>query len=135
MNWYKKYAQLYEEINRNEFGPDKEEQERYQAEQYFSIGQNEETTDQSYCWMYVNGELLVEKGHGSSHQMLFGHLLPNREIDKFYRGWYDPVQKLLSVVIPRKFGGIVEYDQSDIPQVLDRELRRKFGNNFQYKIF
>ena len=130
MNWYKKIkiSQYYTDIAKEDY----EDNINFQANQYFSIGQNEETQDKSYCWIFINNRLFVKKGHGT-HNLNFGNLFDN--IDRIFRGWYDPVQNLLSVVVPRQRGNNSIYGEVDIPNRLDKALRRKFGNNFEYKVF
>ena len=129
MNWYK-LAQYYQDVLNEQKGYNNRDKETSQAELYFSIGQNEETIGQSYCWIFVNNTLQVKKGHGS-HNMFFRGL--TEDINKHYRGWDDPVQDLLSVVIPNYIG--IERTANDVPNMLDKVLRKKFGNTFEYKIF
>ena len=126
MNWYKS-AQLYEDIlgdSPEEYGSPKDRE----AYLYFSIGQNEETTDESYCWVWKRGRLYVEQGP-TTHNLVFG-----RDSLNYYRGWYDPEQKLLSVAVPPgkpRFN----YEEQDLPSGLTRDLNYTFGNDYKIKIF
>jgi len=126
MNWYKT-AQTLEEVRKEDYENDL----AFEAAQYFSIGQNETLVD-SYCWVFINGRLFVKKGNGT-HNSNFGHLFSN--LDRIFRGWYDTTQNLLSVVVPRRYGDDSVFTEVDIPNKLDKALRRKFGNNFEYKVF
>ena len=52
----------------------------------------------------------------------------DRENDmNVYRGWYDPTQKLISVVIPRKKGQV---DPPLMPESLPTKLRVSLGDTF-----
>lgn len=127
MNWYK-YAQLYDEVD--EWYPDDDALTIYD-EKYFAIGQNEETHEQSFCWAFINGRVVARRGrtHGSN----FGHEIT----DKTYKGWYDPVQNLLSVAVPRRnpWEINIKYTEDDIPDHIKRALRNKFGDNFRMVVF
>lgn len=126
MNWYR-LAQLYEEITKEPGESDS----YFHANQYFSIGQNEETIENSYCWIWIDGRLYSKIG--GTHNRHFRHLCSQNNVEKYYRGWYDPVQKLLSVVVPRKEN--LPVDEIDIPNRLDNVLRREFGSDFRYRVF
>jgi hypothetical protein len=127
---YIKLAQLYHEVEDFYAGEDPETLDAYR---YFSIGQNEETCDEGVCWLWYNNKLLV--GQSGSHRSNFGHWFNNDNwVDKVYRGWYDPIQELLSVLIPIRFTG-EKHTEADIPNALNRALRNKFGNKFEYVVF
>ena len=126
MNWYR-LAQFYEDIVKEPGETDS----YFHANQYFSIGQNEETTSNSSCWIWIDDRLYSKIG--GTHNMDFGHLCPQHNVERYYRGWYDPEQQLLSIVIPRKVDSMVE--ETDIPNSLDNVLRKKFGDDFQYRVF
>lgn len=123
MNWYK-ISQFYEDIKNN---PGEYGEEHFDANLYFSIGQNEETYSQSFCWIWRNG-LKIAQGP-TTHRMSFG-----KDVDNYYRGWYDPVQKLLSVQPPSNLYNRVKSEE-DLPKVLIRSLRNKFGQDFDIKVF
>ena len=132
MNWYLKIklAQMYEDVVPGyEYGKD-DEDGYFKANQYFSIGQNDETTDKSYCWIWTDGKLFTKKGP-TSHNMAFRGLTPN--IENNYRGWYDPIQNLVSVVVPSGSGNFryvpgAIYTEDDIPETILQALNRKFKN-------
>ena len=129
MNWYKKItAQSYQEIVDNpEHYSDPEEPGYFEANRYFSIGQNEDDEDNSYCWIY-DGKRLYSK-LGGTHGMNFPNLFSWKKEDNIniYRGWYDPKQKLISVVIPRQIGRTEKALQ---PQSLPTKLRVALLDNF-----
>jgi len=119
VNWYKQ-AQLYEYVNSypDEYSDDLE------AHRYFSIGQNEETIDDSFCWVWANNKLQVAKGP-TTHNMSFGW----KVVEGKFKGWYDPVQNLISVVFPRdREETRIGLTEEDIPGVIRRSLYRKFGD-------
>jgi hypothetical protein len=130
MNWYKK-AQTYNDIIDY---PEEYVGEDNEAHRYFSIGQNEETTNDSFCWIWVQNQLHVAEGP-TSHGMAFGHMFEKiRDVDNYNRGWYDPIQELISVVSTNYIEGINETEE-DLPSILRRSLRRKFGQEAEIIIF
>ena len=134
MNWYK-LSQLYIDIDRKEY----DDNHMFNAERYFSIGQSEETQKQSFCQVWLNNNLYIKEGQ-TTHSALLSTLVGVRETwkltDKIYRGWYDPVQELLSVVVPRKTVQGIDITGSDqIPEELDEKLRSHFGYKFKYVVF
>jgi len=137
MNWYKT-AQLYEDIKDfpEEYGG--KGSDEFKSYQYFSIGQNEESIEKSSCWIWVNDRLHTESGI-TSHNMAFGtygrRKLTN-DIDNHYRGWHDPVQNMVSVVIPGKiYKEQYPYEEGDIPRSLVRALYKEFPNQPEIKVF
>jgi hypothetical protein len=124
-----KVAQTYEDIVQypDEYGEDVE------SNRYFSIGQNEETINDSFCWIWINNQLHTALGP-TSHNMSFGLGKLTNNIHSHYRGWYDPIQELLSVVAPN-FSGERGLTENDIPSVLRRSLFRKFGEDAQLVVF
>lgn len=132
-NWYKE-SQFYEDIDREEYDDDDYGHHTFVADQYFSIGQNEETIKDSYCWVMLDGKLLARKG--GTHSMNFIHIMDRMGLgmDDVWRGWYDPIQQLVSIVVPHdKDDGLFTNDR--IPSILMRQLRQEFGNDFEVKIF
>lgn len=130
-------AQTYQDIldNPKEYYGD--DTKSNNAHLYFSIGQNEETIKESFSWLWDGRKLIVGSPSKTTstptHNMLVHSWGLSAYPDHYYRGWYDPVQKLLSFVPPPNLLGINSEDK--IPSVLRRELRRKFGNDFEIKIF
>jgi len=132
MNWYKLAQGYYEDVSREDY----EDDEIYEAEKYFSIGQNDdEEIDQTknICWIWIDNQLFTHIGPGS-HQMFFRHLMGNKDVENFYRGWYDKSQELLSVVVTNH-SAINNLTEEDIPPIIRRTLRRTFGDNFEFKVF
>ena len=138
MNWYKKIlSQSYQDvINDKDSYYDPDDPEYYESMQYFSIGQNEETGDDSYCWLFDGREMHVVKGgtHGMNFPEYFSW---NRETPSYiYRGWYDPIQKLISVVIPRAKGQVdPALRPSSLPTKLRVALSDEFGPDNEIKVF
>jgi hypothetical protein len=58
----------------------------------------------------------------------YKHNIPG-DVSQYYRGWYDPIQNLLSVVPPAKLTHRI------VPSAIERALRQKFGQNFEIKLF
>jgi len=101
-NWYKT-AQSYQDImdNPDEYGED------FDANRYFSIGQNvEEEMDENFCWIWNGREFRVKNGgtHGTNFPDLFHPTKPQSM--NIYRGWADPFQKLISAIVPREKGQV-----------------------------
>lgn len=91
---------MYEDVlNKPDSGDKRSQDFRNRANLYFSIGQNEETINQSFCWIWADGKLFTKKGP-TTHIAAFHSLTSN--IDNNYRGWYDPVQNLISIQFPSK---------------------------------
>jgi hypothetical protein len=129
MNWYKE-SQTYEDIMQY---PDEYDDGNLNAHRYFSIGQNE-TQDDSFCWIWVNNQLHVAEGP-TTHGAAFGYMFEKiREVDDYYRGWYDPTQNMLSVVTIDYKEGIQPTEES-LPSPLRRSLYRKFGQDIQMVLF
>lgn len=136
MNWYKR-AQNYEEVMSNpEYYTDEDNPGFFEASRYFSIGQNDDEEYDSYCWIY-DGRKLYSK-IGGSHQLNFPNIFSDDKKDNMniFRGWYDPGQKLISVIIPRQIG---RTEQALQPQSLPTKLRvaliDAFGTDNNIKVF
>jgi len=129
-----KVAQTYEDITNYPDEYDDGEEGNLNAHSYFSIGQNEETMNDSFCWIWVNNRLYVKKGP-TTHGMAFGHMFEKiRGVDDHYRGWYDPIQDKLSVVTTDYKEGI-QPTEEDLPSPLKRSLYREFGQDAQMILF
>lgn len=139
MNWYKtiKLAQTYDEIMDNpEEYEDSNAPGYFEANRYFSIGQNSEDDEDGYCWIYDGRELRV--AHGRTHSLNFPDLFSWNTRKEFtgYRGWYDPTQKLISVVIPRVVGQVdPALEASSLPTKLRVALSDKFGTDNELVVF
>jgi len=133
-------AQRYDELNwedyKKDFGgtdfPIKSMRGAYKGEQYFSIGQNETKSD-SFCWVWRNGKLEFKKG--GIHSDNFG--IESRD---GWRGWYDPSQELLSIVVPPSISQRTMHTRervslSMVPIELKNALRDQFGKRFKIKVF
>ena len=140
MNWYKK-AQSYQEVMDDpETYSDPDDPEYFNANKYFSIGQNPELEssgkrDWGYCWIWNGREFRSKKG--GTHAMNFPDLFSwQKENPNIYRGCADPSQKLISVVIPRKPGQIYPaLEPSSLPTKLRVALSDNFGTDNDIKVF
>ena len=133
-----KTAQRYEDVMADpETYSDPEDPELFESYRYFSIGQmDEEDGEKSYCWIYDGRNLLVEQG--GTHAMNFPNLFSWKKHGDFkgYRGWYDPNQKMISVVIPRERGQVdPALEASSLPTKLRVALADKFGTDNQIMVF
>jgi len=115
---------------------DPDEPDYFDANRYFSIGQNEETNEESYCWIFDGRQLRVKKG--GTHQMNFRDLFDfqSGRGENLYRGWYDPIQNMISIVTPRGEGN---WDPAraaaSLPTRLRVALSDHFGTNNQIEVF
>ena len=134
-NWYKK-AQNYQDIEDDpETYSDPDAPGMLNAYKYFAIGQDEESVDESYCWIYDGRKMHIKKG--GTHYTNFPELHFRTKDDRnSYRGWYDPIQKMISVIIPR---GVGEVDPalgaSSLPTKLRVSLSDNFGTDNNIKVF
>lgn len=139
MNWYKKYvlSQTYEEIMTDpDTYSDPDDPDQLEAYRYFSIGQNEDAENDNYCWIF-NGRS-IEVKQGGTHGMNFPHLFSwDKEVAPYiYRGWYDPSQKIISVVIPRIKGQVEPpLEPSSLPTKVRVAMSDKFGNDNKIVVF
>ena len=134
MNWFKT-AQRYEDIVREDYEGGQEGDELYQFDQYLSIGQQDEREEPAYCWIFDGSRLDVAVG--GTHGQNFPHLInwaKDRD-NRYFRGWYDQDQDMLSVVAPRREGDLRQFDESVVPKRLYSLLAKKFGNTFDMKVF
>lgn len=127
-NWYR-LAKKYKDVQQQDYPTEKE----FLANQYWSIGQSE-SVNQSYAWIVINKRL-----HASneipSHKAVATRAGFAGDIEKLYRGWYDPDQELVSIIIPRRLGVAYQVSETDIPNTIDLTLREQFGDVFAYKVF
>jgi hypothetical protein len=134
MNWYKKISQRLEDVSQEDY----EDADMYQAARYFSIGQDEpdpedDNAKDTYCWIWIDRTLYVAKG--KSHNMQFSNI-HGFNLDKNYRGWHDPNQNIVSIIIPRPANmNTAQYGEDDIPEQLNYELRETFGHDYRYEVF
>jgi len=86
--------------------------------------------------MWIKNRLYTHKGQ-TTHAFAFGKYFDHiRGIDNHYRGWYDPVQNMVSVAIPEHiYKKQYPYGEGDIPRSLVRTLDREFPTQPRIKIF
>ncbi len=94
---------------------------------YFDIGQgDEETTANSYCWIWSRPDQGLRIKKGGTHGHNFSHEIAGNT----FKGWYDPEKGMISVVFPpyeeRKLGNR-RPTEDDIPQQVYQALIRAFG--------
>lgn len=95
------------------------------ANQYFSIGQeDDETKDNNFCWIWDGTRIIAKKG--GTH----GHHFSHEVADANFKGWYDVEKNTVSIVFPdyelRKLSGR-RPTVDDIPQNVYTALINKFG--------
>ena len=148
-NWYSiskvvKMGQRFDELEdwetfKREFASNYDEEptqknmrEYYKGNQYFSIGQNDDLHKTSYCWVWRYDE--IEKKIGGTHSSNFGS-----DARDEWRGWYDPSQELVSVVIPPRVSQRTKHTRvvniNMVPPELVKDLRNEFGDKFKIKVF
>lgn len=145
MNWYKIAIRYYEDISREDYEEGQEGDESFEADQYFSIGQMQDEYDPDYddeepdpatCWIFYNGN--IDTAVGGTHNMNWPHLMRNTWAtggNEYFRGWYDPNQNLVSVVMKRKPGDQRKFSEEDIPSRLANKLYKTFGDTIGVKVF
>jgi len=135
-NWYKNItAQTYYDIiNDPETYSDPDDPEHFNANRYFSIGQNEDS-EENYCWIWNGREMRARRG--GTHALNFSDLYSNtKENPNIYRGWYDPSQKLISVIIPRLKGQVdPALEPESLPTKLRVILSDYFGTDNKIMVF
>lgn len=140
MNWYSLYKfatqtkesdAKYDEIRKEDYADYGEDaNSAFESAQYFSIGQdNDEEMENNYCWAWINGRIETQKGR--THGAAFGHNIT----DRTFKGWYDTNDDMLSFVFPLSNQNGVRKTEMDIPGVVMRSLRAKFGNTFRVVVF
>ena len=116
----------------------------FEADQYFSIGQmqddyeyeEEQEPEPATCWIYVDG--YIDTAVGGTHNMNWPHLMKNTWVEgsnEYFRGWFDPNQNMVSVVMRRKPGDQRKYNENDVPNSLIRKLEKEFGEDINIKAF
>lgn len=116
-----------------------------QAEQYFSIGHNNELNNwtggdetepepaSDDNWIYDPSARTIKSKKGGTHGINFGHEVAGRS----FKGWHDNTTKETSVVFPenelRKLQG--PPTQDDIPTSVYNALKRKFPDTTKFVAF
>lgn len=95
------------------------------------FGKRDGSMTDRYIWVWRFNRLDVAQG--TDHGKDMG--LDTAGLDKFYRGWFDPVNHEMFVVCPRRAANATAVIMHGIPRVLDRALQRRFGQRFDYKVF
>jgi hypothetical protein len=137
MNWYKKIlAGRYQEVMDDpETYSDPDDPGMLDAYRYFAIGQDDEDYENNYCWIYDGRKMNIKKG--GTHYTNFPELhFRTREDPNSYRGWYDPTQKMISVIAPRGVGQVdPALGPSSLPTRLRVSLSDNFGTDNDIKVF
>ncbi len=129
-----KLAQTYDEIMNNpEEYSDTNDSGHFDAKRYFSIGQNNGNEGNNFCWIYDGHNLYVKKG--GTHNMNFPGIYSDNSFTG-YRGWYDPSQKLISVITPREVSNVdPALEASSLPTKLRVVLSDNFGTDNKIVVF
>lgn len=144
MNWYKLATRYYEDVRRENYDEGKEGDDWFEADQYFSIGQMQddyeyeagEEPEPATCWIFYNGR--IDTAVGGTHNMNWPHLMMNTWYtggNEHVRGWYDPNQEMVSVVMKRKPGDQRKFSEEDIPSSILTKLYKEFGEEIEIKVF
>jgi hypothetical protein len=99
------------------------------SDSYF--GRPAGTLSDRFMWVWKHNQLQVEQGseHGE-------HLEWNeQDVEQYYRGWFDPATREMFLVRPAPRPGQPIRPFRTIPKILDRALRRRFGDQFTYRAF
>ena len=137
-NWYERHklSQTYQDIIDNpDIYSNPDDPEHYNANLYFSIGQNADDDEESYCWIWNGREMRTRRG--GTHALNFPDLFNNntRENPNIYRGWADPSQELISVVMPREIGNTdVPLGSSSLPTKL-KVILGDYWPGYNIKVF
>ena len=95
------------------------------------FGKNTGCLSQRYMWLWMDHRLHVQQG--SEHGKDLGW--EQQDVEMYYRGWFDPIMQEMFVISPRVSKGHVTSALRGIPRILDRALRRRFGEDFTYRLF
>jgi hypothetical protein len=125
-------CQYYEEVMDEGVA---EHGEHFDSALYFSIGQNEETQGDSVCWIYWADELLYTRGYTSHNASFPAIIRVAGGLDRIFRGWYDPIQKMISIVCPREPGDHEKKDIYDVPMSLYEALEKSFCKGCKMVVF
>jgi len=125
-----KTADMLEDIKPEDY----EDSEMFQAARYFEIGQNEDD-GMGICWIIrtdgVYSEILKKKG--GTHSANWGEWARD-----LWRGWYDPNQQLMSVVVPPTEPNYKKQIKqvSDIPPHILQTIAKGFrGKKYKIEVF
>jgi len=145
MNWYKLIlGQTYQEVLDNEQyyrdmeADDLDYRGYFDGERYFSIGQGDDQEYDSICWIFDGRKMHQTVGgtHASNFPNLFSW--SKEQGGHIYRGWYDPVQKMISIVAPRG-NGASKWDPApsykSLPTRLMVSLNDNFGSDNKVEVF
>jgi hypothetical protein len=100
------------------------------SDSYFG-GKQPSLTDR-FMWVWSNQRLRVQRGKDHGKDLDW----ENEDVDGYYRGWYDGEADEMFVVCPNRGQQSGSGQQMRrIPRLLDRVLRRRFGDSFAYRVF
>lgn len=99
---------------------------------YFGSGQDADhpSMSQRWLWVWTGQRLQVARGREHGKDVDFGC----GNVEALYRGWFDPHAGQMFVVSPNR-SGRPDAPLRGIPRIVDRALRRRFGEHFQYRLF
>ena len=95
------------------------------------FGNPRATMTDRVLWVWKNNRLKVEQGKNHSQGMAW----ENADVEQYFRGWYDPSTQDLFLIGPK--AGVSDGGKPlrSIPRLLDRVLRRRFGEFIKYRAF
>jgi hypothetical protein len=147
MNWYRRIlaastaskqagwmdsvgkGKLFDEVRPEDY----EDWHTFNTAQYFSIGQRGKDAPggRGMCWSIPGYGKGVRVSKGGTHAINFG---PQSVTG--WRGWYDPHQQLVSVVIPLAMRKKKRRPRlSDVPQWILNVLQKRFPGRWTLKVF
>ncbi len=99
------------------------------ADSYF--GRPQPGMAERFMWLWKNNRLNVQQGteHGKHLEW------EGEDVERYYRGWFDPQTREMFLVAPHPAPGQPMRTKVTIPRILDRVLRRRFGDEFVYRAF
>jgi len=140
MNWYKIAQQDTIEIKDYRTDVPGIERDRDDVGGYLGIGHTplylyeEEPEEPNYAWVYIDGDIDIEKLDGESSFWEQGHGDVERwdgfKWSRLFKGRYDPSTGKISIVPPT---GIARY--RPVPDFIIRELKRKFPKSQSIHVF
>lgn len=98
-----------------------------QPTSYF--GARPDSLQARYMWVWTGSTLRIQQGKEHGQDLGWD----GDDLEKLYRGWFDPQTKELFIVIPPPRPG--QPARRVIPRLLDRMLRRKFSEDLVYRAF
>ncbi|MCC7146300.1 MAG: hypothetical protein IT443_07620 [Phycisphaeraceae bacterium] len=95
------------------------------------LGGRSDSLQDRYMWVWNGTHLRVQKGTAHAKNLAWA----NEDVEQFYRGWFDPATHELFLVSPAPPPGRPPTRLRRLPDILDRLLHRRFGDDLVYRVF